>query len=301
MSKDVEFQEKRDSMIHDSESNEVWLSPWIEDEFPDIFSGLKKILEDNNIACKMIPYTNDLWCRDYMPIQIDESRYICYTYRPDYLLKRATDIAFITDSHKVSRQMQLNAKHTDIVIDGGNIVKVGNYIIMTEKVFAENPQYDHSSLCRELENLFECDFLFLPWDKKEKYGHSDGIVKAITDDTVLMTNYADFDYHMAEEMEKRLSAIFNVEKLHYDCPKKDLRSWAYINFLTVGNLIVVPQLHSEYDEQAMAQIEKYYPHCTITQLDATRSVKAGGGLNCISWCRKNEELQNNIILNHHKL
>ena len=273
-------------MIHDSDANTVYLSPWLDREFPDVFAGLTEILKEHNVACATIPGTNDLWCRDYMPIQIDDNRFVCYTYRPDYLMKRASDHRFITDSHKVCRQLQLDAKYTDIVIDGGNVVKAGNHIIMTEKVFAENPQYDRKSLIDELENLFECELLFLPWDKAEKYGHSDGIVKAISEDTVLMTNYRDFDLNMAVEMERRLSAVFNVERLHYNCSKVDSRSWAYINFLTVGSLIVLPKLNTECDEQALAQINSYYPDCTIEQLDITRSVAAGGGLNCITWCIK---------------
>lgn len=273
-------------MIHDSDANTVWLSPWLNNEFPDIFAGLTTILREHNIDCKIIPCTNDLWCRDYMPIQIDDNKFVCYTYRPDYLLRKKANHKYITDSHEVCRQMGLNAKHTDIVIDGGNVVKAGNRIIMTEKVFAENLQYNRNALCRELENLFECELLFLPWDKAEKYGHSDGIVKAISDDTVLITNYADFDCRMADEIERRLSAVFNIERLRYDCSKSDSRSWAYINFLTVSSLIVLPKLNPEYDEQALVQIKSYFPGWTIVQLDVTRSVVAGGGLNCITWCRK---------------
>ena len=273
-------------MIYDSDANTVYLSPWLDREFPDIFAGLTEILKEHNVACEIISGTNDLWCRDYMPIQIDDNRFVCYTYRPDYLMKRASDRRFITDSHNVCRGMGLDAKYTDIVIDGGNVVKAGKRIIMTEKVFAENTQYDRKSLVAELENLFECELLFLPWDRAEKYGPSDGIVKAISGDTVLMTNYRDFDRDMADEIERRLSAVFNVERLHYDCSTVDSRSWAYINFLTVGNLIVLPKLNTMYDEQALLQIEEYYPDCTIVQLDVTRSVAAGGGLNCITWCRK---------------
>ena len=273
-------------MIHDTDANVVWLSPWLNSEFPEIFAGLTAILKEHNVNCELIPDTNDLWCRDYMPIQIDDDRFVCYTYRPDYLLKKRSDAKYITDSRKVCERLGLYAKYTDIVIDGGNVVKAGNHIIMTDKVFAENPQHDHSTLYHELENLFECELLFLPWDKAEKYGHSDGIVKAISDDTVLMTNYHDFDQDMANEIEKRLSAVFNVERLHYDCQKKDTRSWAYINFLTVGNLIVLPKLNTMYDEQALSQINMYYPDCTVIQLDVTGSVAAGGGLNCITWCIK---------------
>lgn len=273
-------------MIYDSDSDEVWLSPWLRSEFPDIFAGLTATLEKYRVTCGTIPLTRDLWCRDYMPIQIDDGRFVCYSYRPDYLTKSSSDRRFITDSREVCRRLRLDAKYSDIVIDGGNVVKAGSRIIMTEKVFAENPGYERSSLVRELERLFECELLFLPWDRAEKYGHSDGIVKAVSDDTVLMTNYADFDADMAREIKRCLSASFHVEELRYDCRKKDSRSWAYINFLTVGNLIVLPLLGSEYDEPAFAQIETCYPNCTIVQLDVSRAIAAGGGLNCITWCRK---------------
>ena len=274
-------------MIKDTDANIVHLSPWLNSEFPEIFSGLIGILKEHGVAFEMIPHTNDLWCRDYMPIQIDDEKFVCYTYRPDYLQKYKTRRKYITDARKICELMELDAKYTDIVIDGGNVVKAGNRIIMTEKVFAENPEYSPKALQNELEKLFECELLFLPWDRAEKYGHSDGIVKAISDDTVLMTNYADFDNELAAEITKRLAEVFNVETLRYDNLKKDDRSWAYINFLSVGNLIVLPRLGIEHDQLAYKQICDYYPHCcTVIGLDVTKSVACGGALNCITWCRK---------------
>ena len=61
--------------------------------------------------------------------------------------------------------------------------------------------------------------------------------------------------------------------------------YPYINFLTVGNLIILPALGIEEDEQALSQIKQYYPNCIIEQLNVSKLVKDGGGLNCISWCR----------------
>lgn len=273
-------------MIKDTDTNIVHLSHWLYREFPDIFSGLLHILQKQHVAFEVIPNTNDLWCRDYMPVQIDNERFVCYTYCPDYLRKNKTRRKYITDAHEMCELLGLDAKHTDIIIDGGNVVKAGNRIIMTEKVFVENPQYTPKALQEELEKLFECELLFLPWDRTEKYGHSDGIVKEISNDTVLMTNYADFDSKLAAEMVKRLSHVFHVETLHYDNLKKDDRSWAYINFLSVGELIVLPQLGIDHDEQAYKQVCDYYPHHTVRELNVVESVANGGGLNCITWCRK---------------
>lgn len=156
---------------------------------------------------------------------------------------------------------------------------------MTEKVFVENPSMDEDSLKKQLEKQMECEVVFIPWDRNEKYGHSDGIIKPISDNIILMTNYHDFDREYTNEVVKRLSCKFEIETLSYKVRKTAPESWAYINFLTVGKLIVLPALGKEEDEQALSQVKRYYPECLVEQLNISELVKDGGGLNCISWCR----------------
>lgn len=100
-----------------------------------------------------------------------------------------------------------------------------------------------------------------------------------------MTNYHDFDRDYTNEVVKRLSGKFELEALSYKVRKIVPKSWAYINFLTVGKLIVLPALGIEEDEQALKQIQIIYPNSIIEQLNISELVKDGGGLNCISWCR----------------
>ena len=275
----MEIQQK---MIHDYDADEVYFSPWLKSEFPEFYAELILILNKYKIPNKIIPCTNDFWCRDYMPIQTDLSRFVCYRYYPDYLLEKEEDKKYITNAEKVSRKMGLDVVCSDIIIDGGNVVKVGNKIIMTEKVFVENP----GITTKTLENLFGCEIIFLPWDKDERYGHADGIVKTISDDRLLMTNYDDFDAGLYDEFKRRLSRYFKVETLHYNVAKKDKRNWAYINFLSVGKLIILPELDIEEDAQALAQIKAFYPGYNVEQINITSLLKEGGGLNCVSWCRK---------------
>lgn len=108
------------------------------------------------------------------------------------------------------------SKKTDLVIDGGNVVKGADFVIMTEKVYHENPNYNPSEIHTELENLFQCKVIMIPWDKCEKYGHADGIVRPIDSENVLLTNYVDYDKDFATEVERRLSKHVHVEMLHYD-------------------------------------------------------------------------------------
>ena len=71
---------------------------------------------------------------------------------------------------------------------------------MTAKVFEENPQWIPRDLIERLTRTFGADIIFLPWDTNEIYGHTDGIVRFIDDDSVLMTNYAQFDPVMASRI-----------------------------------------------------------------------------------------------------
>lgn len=242
-------------------------------------------MNKHNVAYDIIPNTKDVWCRDYMPLQLNKERYLCYEYKPDYLMNSASNRKYITNSLNVCRDMQLNIKETPLIMDGGNVVKVGNKAIMTEKVFVENPSIDEDTLKKQLEKQMECEVVFIPWDRNEKYGHSDGIIKPISDNTILMTNYHDFDREYTNEVVKRLSSKFEIETLSYKVRKTAPESWAYINFLTVGKLIVLPALGKEEDEQALSQIKRYYPECLVEQLNISDLVKDGGGLNCVSWCR----------------
>lgn len=282
-------------MIPDYQCNAVYFSEWLKNDYPDIYHGLARILNRHNVAYDIIPNTKDVWCRDYMPIQLDKERYLCYEYKPDYLMNSASNRKYITDSLDICRDMQLKIKETPLIIDGGNVVKVGNKAIMTEKVFVENPTVNENTLKNLLEEQMECEIIFIPWDKAEKYGHSDGIIKPISDNSILMTNYHDFDKEYSNEVINRLSDKFEIKILSYNVKKTSPESWAYINFLTVGNLIVLPSLGKEEDEQALEQVNAYYPNYTIEQLNISDLVKDGGGINCVSWCRYANEQETRYL------
>ncbi len=42
-------------------------------------------INDSGVDVKFLDGTRDIWCRDYMPIQITEDTYIGYEFTPDYL------------------------------------------------------------------------------------------------------------------------------------------------------------------------------------------------------------------------
>ena len=135
-----------------------------------------------------------------------------------------------------------------------------------------------------LEEAFDCEVVLIPWDRYEMFGHADGMVRPIGEGYLLLNNYADFDKDLAKRIHSALSGRFCVEELHYDVPRPSRLSWAYLNFLQINNCIFVPGLGVREDEQAVKQLEKYYPHHKVILVPGCQDlVREGGALNCITW------------------
>lgn len=269
----------------DRVTDTVFFSDLLPRRCPMLYEKLHDILYNNSIDHRLLSNTKDIWCRDYMPIQTDWNRFVFYKYNPDYLQKPHL-IKTITDVNQVGHIDTLREGEVvdlDLVIDGGNIVKCDDKIIMTEKVFFENKDKSHKEVVRLLEEAFQCGIVFLPWDRDEFMGHSDGIVHYIGDNRVMMTNYADFNAAMSRRFIKAMDNYVDIVQLEYNVKRRHERSWAYINFLQIGSLVLVPQLGIPEDEQALQQISDAMPKCKVIGVPALEAVRKGGALNCISW------------------
>lgn len=58
-------------MISDYGCNAVYFSEWLKKDYSDIYKGLAGILNKHNVAYDIIPNTKDVWCRDYMSLQLE--------------------------------------------------------------------------------------------------------------------------------------------------------------------------------------------------------------------------------------
>ena len=274
-------------MITDSLTNTVYFSSLLPEKCPILNAHLIDALQKQGVPYAYLSRTKDIWCRDFMPIQIEEDRFVFYKYTPNYLqdelwLQTNTKEVFRASVNHLEHLLQ-NAVSIDLVLDGGNVVKCGDTIVMTEKVFVENKDKTRSEVEKILMDAFQCDVLFLPWDHQEKYGHSDGIVHYAGNGKVLLTNYDDISPYYYNRFRKALEKHFEVIPLKYKTKRQHARSWAYINFLQLGKLVLVPQLELEEDEQALEQISNALSGCNVIGIPALESVRRGGALNCISW------------------
>ena len=276
-------------MITDNLTNTVYFSDLLPKKCPILNQHIVEALETNKIRYAYLSETKDIWCRDFMPIQIEEDRVVFYKYTPDYLqtpyyrrIQTNPEKVFQASQNRLE-QLAQNAITIDLVIDGGNVVKCGDTIVMTEKVFVENKDKTRTEVERILKDAFRCDILFLPWDQKETFGHSDGIVHYAGDGKILLTNYDDSSLYYFRRFRKVLEKHFEVIPLKYATKRRHAHSWAYINFLQIGKLVLVPQLGLEEDGLALEQIANALSDFEVIGIQALEAVRRGGGLNCISW------------------
>lgn len=275
-------------MISENFSNLVYFSSLLPERCPKTFGGLKEILNRYRVEYRFLEGTKDIWVRDFMPIQVMHHGLELFRYNPDYLQDTALHRASITDNYEISRHIAAApiSDHRSIVLDGGNVVHDGSKVIMTTKVFEENPAWRVSELSMHLETAFGAKVIFLPWDSNEIYGHTDGIVRIINPDTVLMTNYAQFDSKMAARFKRCLRPHFKrVKELRYKVQHLSKDSWAYINWLQTDKVLILPKFNIPEDEQAFHQVERVLPEYKgrIEMVEATDLIRYEGCLNCASW------------------
>lgn len=285
-------------MITEQYKDTVYFSSLFARHYPEEYKQLKQILQQNRVRSGLLYYTADYWCRDYMPIQRHCNDFVQFKYFPDYLQGKDS---FRTDITPVIQSLKFNFHYQQSLlnIDGGNIVaceqkrqeasesdsqKFKSNIIMTEKIFKENPYLTSHQIMEELYKTFPDDnIILLPWDQEDVCGHTDGIVHNIGNGKILV-NLNLYPQSIAKEMRKRLEESFDVIDLKIS--KYHENSWAYINMLQTRDIIIVPGLGVSQDKEALAQIKELHPSYEdrIYQVNIAPIVKQwGGGINCLTW------------------
>ena len=274
-------------MITNFETNKVLIAKGLTSpNYVEATRHLLDVLHSLNIEWSFLHHTSSpfhIWARDYMPIQVNKEKFVRFNYSPDYL-KDCPE--YKPDTSAILSDLGIQVIDSVIIVDGGNVISCGDKVIMTDKIIRENPQYRPNTLIDTLSQLFEAEIVLIPEDKYEEYGHADGMVRYMDNDYILLNNYCDFDKTLRKKLLSALSPHFEIVELHYDAYTD--KSWAYINFLHVGQHIFVPKLEDKFVEKAFRQITEAYPQCKCHQIWNCESiVREGGALNCCTWNIRN--------------
>lgn len=272
-------------MLSNFETNKVYIAKGLNSpDFCHAANSLLSALDNQHVDCGQLPCTESplhIWTRDYMPVQVSENKFVRFNYNPDYLRDYPE---YKPDTAAILSALGLMVINSDLVVDGGNVVSCGDKVIMTDKIFRENPHVPQTTLVDSLSLLLEAEIVLIPEDVYEEYGHADGMVRYMGDGNVLLNNYCDFDKSLRKKLLAALNPHFNIIELHYGTSTD--QSWAYLNFLHIGQQIFVPMINDKLGEIALRQISDAYPncHCHCHPVQNCKCiVNEGGALNCSTW------------------
>jgi agmatine deiminase len=273
-------------MITDNQTNFLYLADTLPEDYPGFFQRFKKILTDHNISFALLPSTRDVWAVDYMPIQISEEKFIQFKYEPDYLREYPD---YRTKPQEVLSKIGIEAKPSEINLDGGNVVKTPDKVIMCDKIFHENPKIPEKELIERLKSCFEVDkIIFIPWDLDDFTGHADGMVRFIDSDTVLInvqSKYGNQESEISLRMALHNAGLEYKELPCYfpDDPTMVSARGLYLNYLQMENIIFMPVYNLKSDEEAYKVLNDLFKGYRIETVESSELAREGGVLNCITW------------------
>ena len=272
----------------------VYMSALLAARYPASCKRLTDLLNKHNIPFAFLNGTKDIWCRDYMPVQIPGGKLIQFKYDPSYL-RNSKYSDSRSDVRHVDKENNISPFFSDINLDGGNVVMYGNKAIITDRIFSENPNWERERLVSELSRLLECEIIIIPSYKPEYdfTGHADGMIRFADNDTVLVNDLEQDLKYMKEAIKKALEAA-NLKYLNFPWFEYKVKGntdhaiGIYLNYLEVDNLIVMPVFGVEgnRDAEALAKLQEVFPDKIIETIDFNDVALAGGILNCVTWVIK---------------
>jgi agmatine deiminase len=276
-------------MIPDWQSNFVYFSRLFSSRHRALWKQLAEILREHGIPFGLLAKTRDIWARDYCPVQVQSKRFVKFRYCPDYL--RGRHACLITHDDVYKQVEDLGEFQTpEIILDGGNVVGGTNKAILTDKVFQENPKWKPRRLQSKLAELLQVDqCIMIPREPGDPIGHSDGVVRFLKKDLVVVNDYSKVDPAYGRRLYAALSKHgLRTEMLpHFreDRAEDGIPSAMgnYVNFLRIGKLIVVPAYGRPEDGKACKTLARLCPKATVVPLECVKLSRKGGVLNCVAW------------------
>ena len=288
-------------IITETEKTQVIFSSLLVRHYPELYNQLSKIMWDYHRGYGTVSNTKDYWVRDFMPVQLNQNVFAKFIFNPDYLQDKKK---YITDVDKVINNCTFVKDfifvNIPLVMDGGNMVfckgRKGSlftyFVVITEKVLFENPDYNKDSIEAILRDAFvESDLtvVWFPWDRKDTFGHTDGIVRYIDTNEEgkpkVLVNLELYEDEIANQMYDALAEHFEVIELKLS--EYDDLSWAYINCLQTADFIIIPGIGNDVtDAETIKQYRELCPeyeeHIYMVQM-RDFIAEQGGALNCLTW------------------
>ncbi len=257
-------------------------------------SILQKELTDCSVGYKFLSNTYDIWCRDYMPVQIGINQFVQFSLSRDYYQEK--DEYLRTDPVPICRELgitpiipQYNGK--PIYLEGGNVIRGYSKAIICDKVFADN-HIPKTKLLDILTEVLKVErIIIIPQEPDEYTGHADGMIRILNSGTVLANDYLKIgvDKRFRDKFYGSLTGAgldillvpyFPVDSHAYNQPAIG----CYINYLQVGQKIFLPTFNDEpKDHEAINRFGEIFGTENVIPVTCSEIAQLGGCLNCLSW------------------
>jgi agmatine deiminase len=274
-------------MIPDWQTNTLYLADCLPIKYPRFFEDFEGVIKKCDFDFQLLPETKDIWAVDYMPVQVSLKKFVQFVYNPDYLQSQKWNKT-ISDVNSICNSIKLNRIKTDIILDGGNVIKAEDKIIVCDKIFNQNTRYSRRELADKLRELFEVDKLYLvPQQPGDFTGHSDGMVRFLDNNTVLINDYSKEkpEFHRAFKIALDNAGLDYLEIPYNPYGNKSCRqaNGVYINYLQMKGALIIPTYGIKEDEMAGQQFEQLFKGFKIETINCNEVANNGGVLNCITW------------------
>ncbi|GAB3861670.1 hypothetical protein GCM10028822_41520 [Hymenobacter terrigena] len=245
------------------------------------------MLEEHRISYLLLPLTKDIWAVDYMPVQVSRTEFVQFRYDPSYLkFKKYANKR--TDAGPVLAALPrpLGVAQSSLRLDGGNVVRVGQKVIVTDRVFSENPGVPYALVREQLADALRGELIIIPADPHDFTGHADGMVQYLDERTVLINDYQGKEAPLGQQLASALNnAGLTCVPFPY-FPQEGSHSSAVgacINFVRIGPLVLLPVFDLPSDEAAVYQTERLFPGCRVVPTNVSELAPLGGLLHCVTW------------------
>lgn len=253
--------------------------------------------------------SNDSWARDTLPFKIDKE-YVGFNFNGyNGILKEFNldnNLAKAYTKHEKSK-----LKTLPIVLEGGGICSDGNICVCTKELMNDrNPNMTE----QQIENILKPNLKIkhILWIKyglfaDETKGHADEVVAYKNENEILIAwtddkdnknyNRCRINYNNISTFYKKLKHPIIIHKVITPQPLKrkqdetientirnqnTLVAISYINYLNLGNIIILPQFGVKEDKIAYKQFKQIFKNYKIIKFKIREIAIGGGGIHCVT-------------------
>lgn len=275
----------------------LYFSDLLPHKYPEDSANLFAALEKHHVAYGFIKGAKDIRIRDFMPIQIRD-RFkrdnVLFRYEPSYLKDhRDLQTDFLQD---IDTNWQLvngwrpprDFDKSEINLDGSNILitqgsRDEKVVIISDRIFSENPQYGKAELVRELASVIDhrgCEMIIIiPSLESDITGHADNMVRFLDGQTVLCN-----EAFSSDRLNQKLQTILQyhgLDMLEFPSASTDGKG-SYLNYLETDEAVFLPVFGIDADARAVAAAEKLFSK-PVEPVMIPNIAADGSGLHSISW------------------